>query len=236
MVRTDNGTYVVKWQQNPQHRRILINEMMGTEILRRLGVAVPEWALIHVDSGFLSENPQINVQLRQTEVPVEPGWHFGSRVPKQKTLPDLPVAQMLNRLNNLGDFLGAFVFDLWSDNRDGRQAIFFRQGNRHYTSQMIDHGFAFGFEGTEWRMRDIFIRKKHPILLPIYEAQWANPVIDDFIARIQRLAEYELADIRRLVPTEWLESDGNLLDHVCGALYTRSRRLDTLIAEARWHF
>jgi hypothetical protein len=35
---SDGGYYVVKLQNNPQHRRILVNELLGTKLAARLGL------------------------------------------------------------------------------------------------------------------------------------------------------------------------------------------------------
>src|SRR5713226_6417980 len=35
---SDGNYYVVKFQNNPQHRRILVNELLGTRLARRLGL------------------------------------------------------------------------------------------------------------------------------------------------------------------------------------------------------
>ena len=41
MVLADDGLYVVKWKENPQHRRVLINELIAAKLLRHLNVASP---------------------------------------------------------------------------------------------------------------------------------------------------------------------------------------------------
>src|ERR1035441_2162838 len=81
LVDTDGGCYVVKWLQNPQHRRILINEALCSELLKVLGVSSPSWARIHVDRTFLENNPQVRIQAGPGYAAVQPGWHFGSRFP-----------------------------------------------------------------------------------------------------------------------------------------------------------
>jgi hypothetical protein len=36
---SDGNYYVVKFQNNPQHRRILVNELLGTKLAGRFGAA-----------------------------------------------------------------------------------------------------------------------------------------------------------------------------------------------------
>jgi hypothetical protein len=35
---SDDNYYVVKFQNNPQHRRVLVNELLGTRLASRLGL------------------------------------------------------------------------------------------------------------------------------------------------------------------------------------------------------
>ena len=53
----DGHYYVVKFLNNPQHRRILVNEWIGSVFLRYLGISTPAAAVIRVTQTFLDENP-----------------------------------------------------------------------------------------------------------------------------------------------------------------------------------
>src|ERR1700686_3810728 len=44
----DEGHYVVKFQNNPQGKRILANELLGTRLAARLGLAAPQAAVVEV--------------------------------------------------------------------------------------------------------------------------------------------------------------------------------------------
>ena len=44
----DGGYYVVKFQNNPQHLRILANEMLATRLAARLGLCVPQVEVVEV--------------------------------------------------------------------------------------------------------------------------------------------------------------------------------------------
>src|SRR5438552_18150590 len=77
----DGHWYVVKFRNNPQHRRILVNELIASVFLGYLNIASPETALIHVTSDFLACNPEAHLTLGTRRVEIEPGWHFGSRYP-----------------------------------------------------------------------------------------------------------------------------------------------------------
>src|SRR3954468_1738028 len=77
----DGQFYVVKFLNNPQHRRILVNEWIASVFLRYLGISTPEMAVISVTAAFLEANPEVHFQLGSRREPVELGWHFGSQYP-----------------------------------------------------------------------------------------------------------------------------------------------------------
>jgi len=82
LLEGDDGCfYVVKFLNNPQHRRILINELVCTVFLRYLQISCPDAALIEISPEFLRENPQTSFELGAHTVAVSPGRHFGSKFP-----------------------------------------------------------------------------------------------------------------------------------------------------------
>ena len=82
LLEADDGNwYVVKFRNNPQHHRVLVNELLAAAFLEYLKVAVPETAIIQVTTPFLAAHPEIHLQVGTNRIAVEPGWHFGSRYP-----------------------------------------------------------------------------------------------------------------------------------------------------------
>src|SRR5712671_3898793 len=82
LLEADDGQfYIVKFQNNPQHRRILVNELVGSVLLKYLQISTPEAALIEVTEEFLRENPEVSFELGPRRAPVTPGWQFGSLYP-----------------------------------------------------------------------------------------------------------------------------------------------------------
>src|SRR5579872_4634818 len=82
LVECDDGHfYVVKFLNNPQHRRILINEWIASIFLDYLQIATPPVAMVNLSRAFLDTNPEIHIQLGSRRQAVEPGWQFGSRYP-----------------------------------------------------------------------------------------------------------------------------------------------------------
>jgi hypothetical protein len=136
LLEADDGRfYIVKFQNNPQHRRILVNELVASTFLRYLEISTAETALIQVTADFLRENPGVSIELGVSKTPVTVGWQFGSRYPgdpARMAVYDFVPDTLLYKVRNLADFLGALVFDKWVSNADGRQAVFFRARLREW--------------------------------------------------------------------------------------------------------
>src|SRR6267378_1395070 len=82
LMRCDDGYYyVVKFQNNPQHRRILVNEMLGTKLAARLGLPTVPVAIIEVSEELIRLTPELAMELPRARIPCQPGAQFGSRYP-----------------------------------------------------------------------------------------------------------------------------------------------------------
>src|ERR1700680_3790867 len=172
----DDGYYIVKFQNNPQHLRILANEMLATRLAARLGLCVPQVEVVEVRPELIGYTSELVVQLGIGRIPCAAGKQFGSQFPghpARMTVHDFLPDEQLCGVRNLPDFLGIFVFDKWTCNTNGRQAIFFREpedlagqtspqasGGRPfvspYVAMMIDHGFC--FNAGEWDFPDAPLR------------------------------------------------------------------------------
>src|SRR5579883_497685 len=130
LLEADDGNwYVVKFRNNPQHRRVLVNELLAGTFLDYLKIAAPATALVRVTPEFLARNPEVHLTMGSRRIEVAPGWHFGSRYPGDPSrmpvydfLPDALLAKVVN----IEDFRAILVFDKWAGNADGRQSVFYR--------------------------------------------------------------------------------------------------------------
>jgi hypothetical protein len=126
---SDGGYYIVKFQNNPQHPRILVNELLGSKLAARMGLPVPPVAVVEVPEELILYTAPLLMQLGQTSVPCRAGLQFASRYPgdpRRLTLHDFLPDEQLQSVGNLGDFAGMRVYDKWTSNTNGRQAIFLR--------------------------------------------------------------------------------------------------------------
>lgn len=245
LLEADDGNfYVVKFKNNPQHRRILINELVAGVLLRYLEIAVPEAAIINLTGEFLRKNPDVDIRLGARREPVEPGWHFGSRFPgdpARMAVYDFIPDALLKRVVNTADFLGVLAFDKWAGNADSRQAIFFRTRIRQwmpaggasprrlgFVAQMMDHGYV--FNGPHWELCDSPIQGLYFRPL-VYEKVTSWDDFQPWLDRIVHFPEEVIDEALKQVPRQWLDGDGDALERLLERLMRRRSRVPDLIRD-----
>jgi hypothetical protein len=241
---SDGRAYVVKFENNPQHRRILVNEWIAARFLSYLGLSTPEVAMILVTEEFLASNPGVYMQAGNKRFAPTVGWHFGSSFPGDPAclavydfLPDV----LLPKVENLTEFLGMLAFDKWMGNTDSRQAIFFRARlapssrienptGLEFTAQMVDNGYAFG--GPDWRLTESPMQGLYfpPV---VYRSVRGFGDFEPWLGRIGRFPEEIVGQVWKEIPPEWLAEDGAELERLLERLLARRRRLPELIADCR---
>jgi len=242
----DGHCYVVKFLNNPQHRRILVNEWIASVFLRYLGISTPEAAVIRVTQEFLDHNPDVHFQLGTHREPVELGWHFGSRFPgdpARLVVYDFLPDTLLARVENRAEFLGMLVFDQWMGNADSRQAIFFRARLREwlpaheaypqrlgFVAQMVDHGFA--FDGPHWRFGDSPLQGLY-FRPGVYQGVRGLDDFQPWLDRIVHFPEAVVDQALKQMPPAWVAGDEGSLNQLCESLLRRRRRVVDLIQACR---
>ena len=130
LMRCSNGQhYVVKFQNNPQGLRILANELLGTRLAARLGLSVAEPEVVEVRAELIAHTDDLVIQLGRGRAPCKAGKQFGSRYPgnlADTAVYDFLPDEQLREVSNIEEFCGMLVFDKWTCNTNGRQAIFYR--------------------------------------------------------------------------------------------------------------
>jgi hypothetical protein len=242
----DGGFYVTKFLENPQHRRILVNEWVSAVLLRYLNLPCASADVVVLTEEFLAREAELYIQLGSRRLPVRPGWHFGSRYPvppdKQAVYDYLPDS-LLAATANLPDFLGMLVFDKWVGNADSRQSVFFRANLRPWLKRddlhpaqkgfvalMIDHGYA--FDGPNWTFTDSPLQGLYYRPL-VYECVKS---IDDFEPWLTRVVEFPqevMDEAWRTLPPSWLEDDEPGLLRIFETLLRRRSRVRDLLHSAR---
>jgi small basic protein len=75
----DGHFYVVKFQNNPQHLRVLANELLATRLAERIGLPVPVAEIIQVDPWLIENTAELRIELVGNSTPCQSGLQFGAR-------------------------------------------------------------------------------------------------------------------------------------------------------------
>ena len=66
---SDGGYYVIKFQNNPQHPRILVNELLGTLLAGWLGLPTAPCAVVEVSPELIALTDELKMQIGISRVP-----------------------------------------------------------------------------------------------------------------------------------------------------------------------
>ena len=243
---SDGNLYVVKFQNNPQGKRVLANELLATNLARALDLPVPAFEVIHVPQELIEATPELRIEFAKHSLPCFPGRQFGSRY----VLPSLASGQVLDavprsllpKIRNLDAFLGMLAFDIWTCNSDNRQGVFYKNhSQRKYTVAFIDHGYC--FNALKWNFRDAplwGIYGDPHVYAPV--AGWDS--FEPWLSRIEQLDETFLWSCAATVPLEWYEDMPGMM-RLIERLAKRRRKVRDFVDDLRkwpqnpfpnWHF
>jgi hypothetical protein len=248
---SDEQYYVVKFQNNPQHRRVLVNELLGTKLAARIGLPTAPATVVEVGEELIRLTPELAMELPRARIPCQPGPQFASRYPgdpRRVTLHDFLPDEQLGEVRNLHDFAGMLVFDKWTCNTNGRQTVFFQDNwaspaeqeeataganaeSPRYRTVMIDQGFC--FNAGEWNfpdapLRGLYTRNR------VYEGVTGMESFGPWLERLeQRVTERVLDEISREIPSAWYEDDFDAFLRMLEQLNRRRARVPDLLLLAK---
>src|ERR1700759_1302553 len=80
MLGSDGQLWVVKFQNNPQHLRVLANELIATRIAEAGGLSVPATDVVEVTEWLVKHTREMTIERSSTAVECcVAGLQFGSR-------------------------------------------------------------------------------------------------------------------------------------------------------------
>ena len=230
MLGADGSIYVVKFQNNPQHARVLANEFLASKLASAAGLTVPECDLVEVSSWLVENTPELEIDLGRTRVRCQAGLQFGSRF-AGGTMPGqvvdyLPEEQLLE-VKNLGEFAGVLALDKWTANANGRQAVFTRrQRERRYKAVFIDFGYC--FHAGEWRFEDAPLRGVY-YRNDVYREITGWESFEPWLTRVETMAEETVWSAANEIPAEWCGGGQEELEILVEKLLARRSRIRELI-------
>jgi hypothetical protein len=232
LMRGDDGHfYVVKFQNNPQHRRVLANEFLASRLAAAIGLPVPPAGIIEVGPWLVANTPELTIQLATRSVPCQPGLQFGSQYVVDPLAEAAQVFDFLpetvrGQVRNMEAFAGVLAFDKWTGNANGRQATFWKRAReRKYTVAFIDQGYC--FNAGEWSFVDAPLRGVYARNF-VYTGITGWNSFEPWLSRIEGIGESVIWPIADAIPNEWY-GDRDDLQRLIEQLYRRRTTVRLLI-------
>jgi len=235
MLAADGNLWVVKFKNNPQHLRVLANELIATRIAEALGLTVPKTDVVEVSEWLIANSPEMMVDAgRGSRVRCEAGLQFGSQfvggmMPGQ-VVDYLPEPQ-LDEVRNLAEFAGMLLVDKWTGNCNGRQAVFERRPReRKHRAVFIDQGYC--FNAGEWTFPDSPLRGVFP-RNRVYAKVTGWKSFEPWLGRIEALPAEALWRIAEEVPPEWYGGDPATIEALMETVLKRKSLVRELVTAFR---
>jgi len=234
MLCSDHHFYVVKFGNNPQHPRVLVNEMLASQLAERIGLPVPVSVIVEVNARLVDRTPDLSIELDDQTVRCQAGLQFGSEYAVSPLIGqcfDYLPAETLSKVSNVTRFCAMLTLDKWTGNSDARQAVFWRENKqRVYTAAFIDQGYC--FNAGEWTFPDITLRGVYA-RNEVYESVcgWASFVVS--LGLIENLEPDIIRSIAQQIPPEWYDSNFTALGVLVDKLVDRRTIIRPLIEAFR---
>jgi hypothetical protein len=230
----DGHYYVVKFRNNPQHQRVLANELFAAKLAGHIGLPVPAAEVIEVSDWLVMHTAELKVVIGNQEVMCEAGLQFGSRYavdPEKGQVFDYLPSEALARVRNLDDFAGVLALDKWTCNADGRQVAFWRRlREKKYSAAFIDQGYC--FNAGEWTFPDFPLRGVFP-RNEVYSGVTGWESFEPWLTRIEELEDDRVWGAAQQIPPEWYSNAWDDLEALVDTLLQRRRLVRDLILAFR---
>ena len=230
----DDRFYVVKFQNNPQHVRVLANELMATRLAERIGLPVPTPEIIEVSPWIVENTAELNLQCAGQALRCSPGLQFGSRYvadPLDAEIFDYLPENVFGRVRDVQSFAGMLALDKWTGNANGRQAVFWRKGrDRKYNITFIDQGYC--FNAGEWTFPDSPLRGVYSRNHVYFDVCGWNS-FEPWLSRIENFDPHTLQELAEDIPPEWYGGNWEELGRLIEELVQRRAKVRALITAFR---
>ena len=230
MLGADGHAYVVKFQNNPQHVRVLANELVASRLASAAGLTAPQAEIVEVSPWLVANTPEMEMDLGRQKEPCRAGLQFGSRfvgglMPGQVV--DYLPREQLNEVRNLKEFAGVLALDKWTGNANGRQAVFQRKAReRLYRAWFIDYGYC--FHAGEWKFGDSPLRGVYH-RNEVYAGIRGWEDFEPWLTRLETLGEEVLWAAANETPPDWYGGDVAEMEALVEKLLARRGRIRELI-------
>jgi hypothetical protein len=229
---SDGAYYVTKFQNNPQHVRVLANEMFATRLAQWLGLPVPRVEVIEISDWLITNTPDLRVEVAGCKTLCSGGRQLASLYPNlEAQVFDYLPESLLSKVTNLEDFARCLVLDKWTANSDGRQAIFTRNPKgRRYKAAFIDQGYC--FNAGEWTFPDRPLQGAYASNY-VYKDVTGWKAFEPALTKAEGADPIDLWRCAEAIPAEWYGDDRDALDRLVESVTQRRHIIRDLITAFR---
>lgn len=229
---SDGNCYVTKFQNNPQHIKVLANEMLATRLGLLLRLPVPSVEVVEVSDSLIQHTEELRIRLADHDIPCFSGKQLGSRyIGECVFMTDYLPQESMSHVRNISDFARVLVLDKWTCNADGRQVIFTRRSPKsRYHATFIDQGYC--FNAGEWSFPDYPLRG---VFANNYVYQGVTGW-ESFEPALTRAEEMSCDAVWRCLvdmPEEWYEGEHEALERLVETVCERRKIIRRLISAFR---
>jgi HipA-like protein len=204
MRASDGNYYVVKFQNCPQHPKVLANEFLATKLGLALGLPMPEVRVIEVSDHLISSTPELRIEIEGRCFPCSTGLQLGSRYAGdiwQDYVTDYVPESLFERVVNRMGLIQALAFDKWVGNCDRRQAVFSKpRSEPFYRMTCIDQGHC--FNAQEWNFPDLPIHGAYN-RRSVYQRVMGWESFEPVLSQIEQFDSSLLWACALNIPDEW---------------------------------
>lgn len=200
MSSEDGTQYVVKFKENFQGIRVLVNELVANGIGCELNLPCPEGIIAEIDRELIEISNIENTYGRK----ISSGQHYGCK--KIEGCYPVPPRILIDQANNKNVFPGIVLFDIltFNHNRNNQGNYLIQQARQDsFDFYIIDHGHCFG--RPNWHIS--IIQKigtwNGNVLPEVANCIMGSDPFRNYIERIQNLSNEFFSKIVDEIPAEW---------------------------------
>jgi len=236
MRASDGHYYVVKFQNNPQHPRVLANEFLASRIGFCLGLPMPHVNVIEVSDWLIQNTPELCIETAGMRIPCRSGLQLACRYvadPECDMVLDYLPESMAANIDNLEMFPPCLAFDKWTCNADGRQAVFTRPSQyRRFRTTFIDQGYCFNagnWDFPDMALRGVYYRNY------VYRHVAGWDAFEPALSLAEQVELHQLWQCASHMPKQWYDGNQDGLRRLLETLHKRRSMIRDLITQFRQH-
>jgi hypothetical protein len=198
---SDDGTqYVVKFKENGQGLRVLVNELVANAIALHLDLPCPKGVIAEISDELIKIANIPPIQGRA----VSSGCHFATK--RIMNPYSNPPTQLIGQASNRNTYPGIVLFDIltFNSNRNNAGNYIVVNAGANIEFYIIDHGHCFGNPNWDVSLvQKIGTWNSQNLMNEIAECITGNDPFRIYIQKIRSISDDFINKIIDEVPAEW---------------------------------